>query len=92
MLKDFEGKIPEGEKSKLISQKEELSKALKENAPIDQIKRLSEDLQQTIYSVSSAAYQEASKTSDQPGGQGGDPNPSKSSSDEDVIDAEYSKS
>lgn len=90
MIKDFEGKISESEKSKLVSQKDELDKALKENAPIDRIKTLSEELQQTIYAVSSAAYQQTKET-------GGAPPPHEhsqegsKSSDEDVIDAEYSK-
>lgn len=89
MLKDFEGKISESDKSKLNTQKDQLDEALKTNAPIDKIKSLSEELQQTIYSVSSAAYQNAK--SDTPHSSG-EPEPSSSSSDEDVIDAEYSKS
>jgi molecular chaperone DnaK len=94
MLKDFEGKISDSEKSKLVSQKDELDKSLKENASIDTIKQQSEELQQTIYAVSSAAYQQASgQEAPPPGAEGAGPEAKEpESSDEDVIDAEYSKS
>ncbi|MEW5821001.1 MAG: molecular chaperone DnaK [Cyanobacteriota bacterium] len=93
LVKDFEGKISDSDKKKLESQKEELSKSLKENKSIEEIKKLAEDLQQTIYAISSAAYQQASQDSPPPGGGESKSHESSSSSqDEDVIDAEYSKS
>jgi molecular chaperone DnaK len=95
MVIDFEGKISDSDKSKLESQKDELAKSLKENAPIDTIKKHTEELQQTIYAISSAAYQQASQAETPPPGSGGESEESSgsdSSSDEDVIDAEYSKS
>ena len=95
-MKDFEGKIDEADKTKLEEQKAALQKALDENKSSDELKKLSEDLQQTIYSVSQKAYEAVQKeganaqsantenasTSD---------NTSTSNNDDDVIDAEYTK-
>ena len=91
LTKDFEGKISDEDKSKLEKQKEELSKALEEEAPIDKVKELSEELQQTIYAISSAAYQQASAAEAESGAAEGSEEEAKSE-EEDVIDAEYSKS
>lgn len=90
--KDFEGKISDSDKSKLQSQRDQLAKALKENEPSSKIKSLSEELQQTIYAISSAAYQQAAgqEAPPPPGADAGTDSSSKT--DEDVIDAEYSKS
>ena len=56
IVKDFEGKISDSDKSKLEEQKEALKKALDENKPFEEVKKLSEDLQQTMYAISQAAY------------------------------------
>ncbi len=93
LLKDLADKISEEDKNKLTSQKDELDKVLKEEAEIDRIKTLSDELQQTMFTISSAAYQQTSAE-----GQPEEPTASEetgeqepSSSEEDVIDAEYSK-
>ena len=94
-MKDFEGKIDEADKTKLEEQKSALQKALDENKPSDELKKLSEDLQQTIYSVSQKAYEAVQKdganaqsaSSENASGE----NASSSNSDDDVIDAEYTK-
>ena len=94
-MKDFEGKIDEADKSKLEEQKSALQKALDENKSSDELKKLSEDLQQTIYSVSQKAYEAVQKdganaqsaSSESASGE----NASSSNSDDDVIDAEYTK-
>ncbi len=94
-MKDFEGKIDEANKSKLEEQKSALQKALDENKSSDELKKLSEDLQQTIYSVSQKAYEAVQKdganaqsaSSESASGE----NASSSNSDDDVIDAEYTK-
>ena len=94
VLKDLEGKMSEEDKTKLTEQKDELDKAVKEEAAIDRIKTLSDELQQTMFTISSAAYQQ---TEGQPEGTTGEaageaaPEEEKPSDDEDVIDAEYSK-
>lgn len=94
IVKDFEGKIDETDKSKLDEQKEALQKALDENKSVEEIKKLSEDLQQTMFSISQKAYEQvqkegetASSQSEGETSEGAGPSPS----DEDVIDAEYTK-
>lgn len=95
IVKDFEGKIDPAEKSKLDEQKETLQKALDENKPVDEIKKLSEDLQQTMFSISQKAYEQVQKegeaASSQPEGEQPSEGAGPSPSDEDVIDAEYTK-
>ena len=90
LVKDLEGKMSDSDKTKLNQQREDLDKALTENAAIDKIKNLSEQLQQTMFAISSAAYQQSSgentQTSDDSSQQ------SHNKADDDVIDAEYSKS
>lgn len=95
IVKDFEGKIDEADKSKLDEQKEALQKALDENKATDEVKKLSEELQQTMFSISQKAYEQvqkegeaASASSESSASEGAS---SSSSSDDDVIDAEYTK-
>ncbi len=93
IVKDFEGKISDSDKTKLEEQKEALKKALDENKSHDEIKKLSEELQQTMYAISQAAYAQVQKEGEQ--AQSGDnqnqeQNSSQNNSD-DVIDAEYTK-
>ncbi len=93
IVKDFEGKISDSDKTKLEEQKEALKKALDENKAHDEIKKLSEELQQTMYAISQAAYAQVQKEGEQ--AQSGDnqnqeQNSSQNNSD-DVIDAEYTK-
>ena len=92
LTKDFEGKISEEDLKKLNEQKDALQKALDENKSADELKKMSEELQQTMFSISQKAYEAVQK-------EGGDANSeanSQSSStedkkDDDVIDAEYTK-
>lgn len=95
IVKDFEGKIDEADKSKLDEQKEALQKALDENKATEEVKKLSEELQQTMFSISQKAYEQvqkegeaASASSESSASEGAS---SSSSSDDDVIDAEYTK-
>jgi len=94
LLKDLESKMSEEDKTKLTEQKDELDKAIQENADIEKIKTLSDALQQTMFNISSAAYQQTS-TEGQPEEAGAGTEETASSeekpSEEDVIDAEYSK-
>lgn len=95
IVKDFEGKIDSADKSKLDEQKEALQKALDENKSNDEIKKLSEDLQQTMFSISQKAYEQVQKEGEagasQEGAQGSAEGQASSASDDDVIDAEYTK-
>ena len=90
LLKDLADKMSEENKTKLTEQKDELDKALKENADIDKVKTMSDALQQTMFDISSAAYQQAGAEQPQPEGTTGEQEGEKPS-EEDVIDAEYSK-
>lgn len=95
IVKDFEGKINETDKTKLDEQKEALQKALDENKSVEEIKKLSEELQQTMFAISQAAYEQVQKegeTAQSSTAQGETASEeTASSSDEDVIDAEYTK-
>lgn len=94
IVKDFEGKIDEAEKSKLDEQKEALQKALDENKSVDEIKKLSEELQQTMFAISQKAYEQVQKEGETAQGstaEGETSTESEKPSDDDVIDAEYTK-
>lgn len=96
VLKDFEGKIEEADKSKLESQKADLQKAIDENKSTEELKKLSEDLQQTMFAISQKAYEAvqkegASAQSENAQSDSASSDSSSSNSDDDVIDAEYTK-
>ncbi|MGI6492309.1 MAG: molecular chaperone DnaK [Pelotomaculum sp.] len=77
-LKDLGDKIPVHEKGRIEQLLADLQAALKENAPLDRIRTLKEDLQQAAYSLSQNAYQQAGAA-----GSTGKP------ADNDVVDAEF---
>lgn len=95
IVKDFEGKISDSDKTKLEEQKTALRKALDENKAHEEIKKLSEDLQQTMYAISQAAYaqvqQEGQDAQNADGAGNSSSEQNSSSSNDDVIDAEYTK-
>ena len=92
IVKDFEGKIAEADKTKLDEQKKALEAALKENKPADEIKKLSEDLQQTMFAISQAAYSQVQQEGAQSANsENASSEQAKSNNDDDVIDAEYTK-
>ena len=93
IVKDFEGKISDSDKTKLDEQKEALKKALDENKPHDEIKKLSEELQQTMYAISQAAYAQVQKESEAAQGDNAQDAQSENAQNnsDDVIDAEYTK-
>ena len=92
IVKDFEGKIDAADKSKLDEQKAALQKALDENKSADELKKLSDELQQTMFSISQKAY-EAVQKEEQTTANSDNASSSSSDSknDDDVIDAEYTK-
>ncbi len=94
LTKDFEGKIDKADEEKLNEQKTTLQKALDENKSADDIKKLSEDLQQTMFSISQKAYEAVQKDDSANAGSSESASSDSSSDnkgDDDVIDAEYTK-
>jgi len=95
IVKDFEGKISDDDKKKLDEDKANLQKALDENKPVEELKTLSETLQQTMFSISQKAYEATQSTDAQTdsSAQSSDSGSTENKSDDDdVIDAEYTKS
>ena len=81
-------------KTKLEDQRKALEEALKTNKPADEIKKMSEDLQQTMFGISQAAYsqvQQEEQAAQGNAGESADTSAENSNSDDDVIDAEYTK-
>ena len=94
IVKDFEGKISDSDKTKLEEQKKALKEALDTNKSNDELKKLSEDLQQTMYAISQAAYQQVQQEAQQGEASGSaqdNSTTSENKKDDDVIDAEYTK-
>ena len=91
--KDFEGKIDSADKAKLDEQKAALQKAIDENKPVDELKKLSDELQQTMFSISQKAYEAVQKEeqSTASSDNASSADEKKESGDDDVIDAEYTK-
>ena len=94
IVKDFEGKIDSADETKLNEQKEALQKAIDENKPVDELKKLSDELQQTMFGISQKAYEAVQKegeTSQSANTESASSDSSDNNSDDDVIDAEYTK-
>ena len=94
IVKDFEGKIDSADETKLNEQKEALQKAIDENKPVEELKKLSDDLQQTMFSISQKAYEAVQKegaTAESANTENASTDSSANNSDDDVIDAEYTK-
>ena len=92
LTKDFEGKIDDADKSKLEEQKAALQKALDENKPSEELKKLSEELQQTMFAISQKAYEAVQKEGgNADANSAGNENTSSDKKDDDVIDAEFTK-
>ena len=95
VMKDFEGKIDEADKTKLEEQKTALQKAIDENKPTDELKKLSEELQQTMFGISQKAYEAVQKdgaNAQSANSENASSNESSNNNnDDDVIDAEYTK-
>ena len=95
VMKDFEGKIDEADKTKLEEQKTALQKAIDENEATDELKKLSEELQQTMFGISQKAYEAVQKdgaNAQSANSENASSNESSNNNnDDDVIDAEYTK-
>ena len=90
IVKDFEGKISEDNVKKLNEQKDALKDALENNKTHEEIKKLSEELQQTMYAISEAAYKQVQQESEAQSASN-NAEQSENKGDDDVIDAEFSK-
>ena len=90
IVKDFEGKIDEADKTKLEEQKAALQKAIDENKSTEELKKLSDELQQTMFSISQKAY-EAVQKEEQSTASSESASSTEDKKDDDVIDAEYTK-
>ena len=92
IVKDFEGKIDAADKSKLDEQKAALQKAIDENKPTDELKKLSDELQQTMFSISQKAYEAVQKEEQSTASsENASSSTEDKKNDDDVIDAEYTK-
>jgi len=93
IVKDFEGKISDADQKELGELKDKLQKALDENKPAEELKQISEDLQQKMFSISQQAYEQVQKEEAQASSEGSEAqqNSSDNNNDDDVIDAEYTK-
>ena len=92
IVKDFEGKIDAADKSKLDEQKAALQKALDGNKPTDELKKLSDELQQTMFSISQKAYEAVQKEEQSTASsESASSTTEDKKNDDDVIDAEYTK-
>ncbi|ACB51353.1 heat shock protein Hsp70 [Crocosphaera subtropica ATCC 51142] len=92
-LNELGDKVPAGDKTKAEGLIKDLKDAIAQDND-DQIKSLTEELQQLLYSIGSSVYQQAGGAPGAaPGGDAGTP-PGGGSSDggDDVIDAEFSES
>jgi len=91
IVKDFEGKIDSADQAKLDEQKAALQKALDENKSPEEIKKLSDELQQTMFSISQKAYEAVQKEEQATASSESASSSSAENKDDDVIDAEYVK-
>ena len=93
IIKDFDGKISDEDVKKLNEHREALQKALDENKPTDELKKLSEELQQTMFAISQKAYEAVQKEggSADANSAGNENASSDNKKDDDVIDAEFTK-
>lgn len=90
-ISDMGDKIPAADKEKIEAQIKTLREAVT-SEDFDQIKTLTNELQQTLYSVSANLYQQAGGDAGAPGaGPEAGAGPESTSGDDDVIDAEFSE-
>ena len=91
IVKDFEGKIDSADQAKLDEQKAALQKALDENKSPEEIKKLSDELQQTMFAISQKAYEAVQKEEQATASSDSASSSTTENKDDDVIDAEYVK-
>lgn len=84
-LREMGDRVPVHEKARIEQILGDLKAALKENAPIDRIRSLHNDLQQAAYSLSEVAYRQTQADTPPPGGTQKPPGYGPG----DVVDAEF---
>jgi molecular chaperone DnaK len=82
MLKDLGDKVPDAERAPIQQQIDSLRAAIQAN-DTDQMKKMQETLQQSLYSLSTKAYEQAGASGDASQGAGA------ASGEDDIIDAEF---
>ncbi|MGQ9823659.1 MAG: molecular chaperone DnaK [Desulfotomaculales bacterium] len=88
-LRDFGERLPVHEKARVEQLLADLRASLKENAPIEKIRSLREDLRQAAYSLSEAAYRRDQQDTRAAGPSGGWGGASRRPEGGDVVDAEF---
>ncbi len=87
-IKELGDKIPVHEKARAEQLIEDIRKAIKEEADIEQIRTLMNDLQQAAYAISERVYQQQ-QAQQAAGGETGEETTGAGGTDEDVVDAEF---
>ncbi|MGL5062273.1 MAG: molecular chaperone DnaK [Microcoleus sp.] len=87
-LAELGDKVPEADKTKVEGLIRDLRDAIAKEDD-EAIKRLTTELQQAFYTVSSNLYQQAGGPTDGPGGPGAGPGAGPAGGDDDVIDADF---
>jgi molecular chaperone DnaK len=82
MMKDMGDKMPESEKTPIQKQVDDLRAAIQAN-DADKIKQLQETLQQSLYALSSKAYEQGAAAND------AEPQGATSNNTDEIIDAEF---
>ncbi len=100
-LHDLGDKVPAHEKARCEGLIADIRKAVKEEAPLEQVRRLKNELQQASYNISQAAYQHASSGNGPAAGSGAAGGPRSgpgarpgaggNPGDDDVVDADYTE-
>ena len=77
----------------LTNKKQHFKRLLDENKPVDELKKLSDELQQTMFSISQKAYEAVQKEEQSTASSenASSTENKKDGGDDDVIDAEYTK-
>ncbi|MCG9893306.1 MAG: molecular chaperone DnaK [Thermosynechococcaceae cyanobacterium MS004] len=89
-IEEFGDKVSAADKEKAENQVKALEDAIaSENT--EQIKTLTAELQQTLYSIGTSVYQQAEASAPSPDGDGGSDASDSASANDDVIDAEFSE-
>jgi len=94
LLRDFAEKIPEEMKTQINDKSAQVKKAI-ESDNIEEIRKLTEELNQIVQKVGGSMYQQAGPAAGGPGNPGGpdtgdsDPGPASEPGAEDVIDGDF---
>ncbi|KAF1084386.1 Chaperone protein dnaK2 [Sporotomaculum syntrophicum] len=88
-LNELGDKVPMSDKARIEQMQNDLRAALKENAPADRIRTLTEELKQAAYSLSQQAYQQTGQDTGAGTNTDNYGNAANKGYDDDVVDADY---